>query len=146
MKKSPKLLLIYLLSITAGLAQSLSVGQARQVHKVFVESEVNDAVHLALSSTKIGWTDDRASADLILKFDRKVSSTETSEQETTLKTQIHWTYTLIASLPDGSFLYRDSAPEHFVLRTDKSEVGWVNYLRSTPEYELTKKLTSQLQQ
>jgi hypothetical protein len=145
MKKSPKLLLLCFLSTTIGLTQSLSIDQARQVHKVFIESEVNDAVHLALSSTRIGWTEDRGSADLILKFDRQVSSTDKSEQGDKIKIGIHWTYTLIASLPGGSVLYRDSAPEHFVARSDKSEAGWVNYLRMTPEYTLTKKLTSELQ-
>jgi hypothetical protein len=145
MKKAPKLLLLYFLSTTIGLAQSLSVDHARQVHRVFIESEVDDAVHLALSSTTIGWTRDRGSADLVLKFDRAVSSTDTSAQGSATKTEIHWTYTLIASSPDGVILHQYSTPENLAVRSDKSEVGWLNYLRSTPEYTLTKKLTSQLQ-
>ena len=149
MKISSKLLLVCFLSIAIGFAQSLSVDQARLVHKVFIESGANgmpfDAVHLALSSTRIGWTEDRGSADLILKFDREVSHTDKSEEGRQNRIGIHWTYTLVASSPDGNVLYRDAAQENFVIRSDKSEDGWVKYLRSTPEYTLTKKLTSQLQ-
>jgi hypothetical protein len=150
MKKSPKLLLLCFLTTAIGFPQNLSIDQARQIHKVFIESGANgmpfDAVHLALSSTRIGWTEDRGSADLILKFDREVSHTDKSEQGDKIRIGIHWTYTLIASLPDGNVLYRDSAAENFVIRTDKSEEGWMKYLRSTPEYTLTRKLTSQLQE
>jgi hypothetical protein len=145
MKRSLNFLLICLLSTAIGLPQSFSANPARQVHKVFIESEVNDAVHLALSSTTIGWTNDRNSADLILKFDREVSRTDKSQEGDKIKIGIHWTYTLIASLPDGSVFYQDSAQEHSSPRTDKSEEGWLKYLRSTPEYTLTRKLTTQLQ-
>jgi hypothetical protein len=149
MKMTPKLLLLCFLSTVIGLGQTLSTDQARRVHKVFIETGANgmpfDAVHLALSSTRIGWTDDRGSADLILKFDREVAHSDRSEVGNQIQIGIHWTYTLVASLPDGSVLYRDSASENFAPRSDKSEAGWVNYLRSTPEYTLTKKLASQLQ-
>jgi hypothetical protein len=145
MKRSLNLWLICFLYTAVGLAQSSSVDQSQQIRKVFIESEVNDAVHLALSSTRIGWTNDRNSADLILKFDREVSHTDKSQEGDKIRIGIHWTYTLIASLPDGSIFYRDSTPESSSPRTDKSEEGWLKYLRSTPEYTLSRKLAAQLQ-
>jgi hypothetical protein len=147
MKTLCRLLLACVFAASVCHSQSLPVVQLSEARTVFIESEANnmplDAVHLALSSSRLRWVEDRQTADLILKFNREVAKTDRSVQGNQISFGVHWNYTLVVSLPNGTILYRDQAPEHFVPGTDSSEEGWIKYLRTTPKYGLTKKLASQ---
>jgi hypothetical protein len=144
MRTLARFLLLPVLCTALCQSQTIPSAQAQKIRTVFIESEAVDAVHLALSSTRFHWSEDRQTADLILKFDREVAKTDRTVQGNQISIGIHWTYTLVASLPDGTIVYRDSAPETGAHRTDQSEDAWVKYLRETPEYGLTKKLASQI--
>lgn len=75
-----------------------------------------------------------------MKFDRQVASTAKSQQGTQIKVGINWNYTLVATLPDGTIVAKFETPDDLHPRTDRSEQGWVSYLRTTSEYKLTNEL------
>jgi hypothetical protein len=64
--------------LTFGQNPSLSAEVKSARRRIFIENEtgnssVLDSVHLVLASSRFSWTDDRTSADLIFRFDRKSS-------------------------------------------------------------------------
>lgn len=54
-----------------------------------------------------------------------------------IRITIKWDHTLAVTLPDGTVVAEFEVPDDFHPRSDHSEQGWVNYLRTTSEYKLT---------
>jgi hypothetical protein len=117
--------------------------------KVYIESNDSsfsaDAVHLALSSSKVGWTADKGSADVILSFSRDLASTDTTTSGTQTSIAVHWTITLKALNKDGVELWHESqALDTTNFRKSQTEEVWLTYLRRTEIYKLTKDFLSQV--
>jgi hypothetical protein len=136
-----RLLCCLLLCSSIAIGQAPGIEQVQHARKAFIELDANDlsadAIHLALSTSRLGWTDDRGSADVILKFDRNVSDTKTTTEGTATNISVSWTYSLNVTLPDGTSVDHESASGNFVPRSDRTEEGWLKFLRTRPEYAIT---------
>jgi len=140
-------LAIVLIAILAN-AQSVQVPPSvKGAKSVLIEnasgdSSVLDSIHLILASSRLGWTDDRDKADLILKFDRAASEGNRSTAGNTITISIRNSYTLEVTDKNGTVVWKDSVefdPTSNV-RTDRTEHSWIEYLHKHPAAKLTANL------
>jgi hypothetical protein len=145
-------LVIVLIGILAN-AQSVQLPHnLRAARSVFIEnisgdSSVLDSVHLILASSRLGWSDERDRADLILKFDSGASEGNRSTDGNTISINIRNFYTLEVTDKNGATIWKESVefdPSSNV-RADKTEHSWIDYLHKHPAAKLVAnflKLTS----
>jgi hypothetical protein len=102
------------------------------------DSSVLDSVHLILASSRLGWTDDRDKADLILKFSRAASEGDRSTNGNALSIHIRNFYALEVTDKNGTVVWKDSVEfdPSSNLRTDKTEHSWIEYLHKHPAAKL----------
>jgi hypothetical protein len=136
-------LAIVLIAILAN-AQSVQVPPSVKAAKsVLIEntsgdSSALDSIHLILASSRLGWTDDRSRADLILKFDRAASERNRSTNGNAITIGIRNSYTLDVTDKNGTVVWKDSVefdPSANV-RTDRTEHSWIEYLHKHPAAKL----------
>jgi hypothetical protein len=136
-------LAIVLVAILAN-AQSVQVPPTlRAAKRVLIEnisgdSSALDSIHLILASSRLGWTDDRDRADLILKFYRAASEGNRSTNGNTIEISIRNSYRLEVTDKNGAVVWKDSIefdPSSNV-RTDRTEHSWIEYLHRHPAAKL----------
>ncbi len=102
------------------------------------DSSVLDSAHLILASSRLGWTDDRGRADLILKFSRAASEGNRSTNDNAISISIRNFYTLEVTDKTETVVWKDSVEFDPLsnVRPDKTEHSWIEYLHKHPAAKL----------
>jgi hypothetical protein len=136
-------LVIVLIGILAN-AQSVHLpANISAARSVFIEntsgdSSVLDSVHLILASSRMGWSDEREKADLILNFGSRASEGTRSTNGNSISIHIRNFYTLEVTDKNGTMVWKDEVefdPSSNV-RKDRTEQSWIEYLHKNPAANL----------
>jgi hypothetical protein len=125
-------------------AQSVQLPpNVRAARSLFIEntsgdSSVLDSVHLILASSRMGWSDERGKADLILRFGTSASEGDRSTNGNTISIKVRNFYTLEVVDRNGTTVWKDSVEDDPLsnVRTDRTERSWIEYLHKHPAAKL----------
>ncbi len=146
-----KTLVITLLLATAAplQAQFTSHPTTPPRQKVYIEFAAKnlseDAIHLALSTSKLSWADEREDADLIFHFDRNITKENRQIQGNEINISMSWQVTLSVINKNGKEVWKGNEPlDTTNTRSDSTEESYIAFLRRDAEYKLTKRFMKTL--
>ncbi len=135
--------LFVFLSIT-----SLSYGQqpsqpaSPRPQVIYLEFAANnlshDAIDLALSTSNFRETETLENADLVLHYDRNISSEGRKTNGNEIHISVNWDLSLVVVDRTGKQIWKASMPLAMPMNSGHTEDSWIDRLRLTSEYRITK--------